>query len=311
VTRRRLRALLLPIVLALAAPGCLLPWGDDAPPGGPITTVGPGGGGGGTPEPEGPPLTWGGIVRDALTGDALANATVRLDLAQVRPCARQGLAWTSWTLPVDGNGTFGPYETARPRSDEVAFFVHAEAPGYTETTLHVGALEARAGTHDLTLALHPRANVTGTAPPATVVALDALGFPRVAVADADGRFAFEGARVENVSLVVATDRPVTTRVTPSAHVDVAADGAGWLLQGSVRLESGAGIAADVVAWNGTELASAARANDAGVFALPLRAEPASLRLEARAGGGQWGGVAHVEINGPPALTERVILRPLC
>ncbi|HEX2022543.1 MAG TPA: hypothetical protein VHH36_07505, partial [Candidatus Thermoplasmatota archaeon] len=132
------------------------------------------------------------------------------------------------------------------------------------------------------------------------------------VADASGRFAFEDARVEERQLVAGTEVPFRTRVTPSAQVDVATNATGgWTLRGIAKRADGAGLAADVVAWNGTTLWSVARANEAGHFALPLPPENVALRVEARTADGHHGGVLARQVNGPPGAVETVLLRPLC
>src|SRR5581483_12517296 len=52
----------------------------------------------------------------------------------------------------------------------------------------IGPAEARGDLGNLTVVLHPSAAVEGTAPPGTVVALDAPGHPQLAAADANGTF---------------------------------------------------------------------------------------------------------------------------
>lgn len=300
------RALVL-VAVALGVAGCTLPIGGD-PAGGPAT-IGPTLS---TPEPIGPPIVWGGGVVDARSGEPVSEAVVRLDLAQVRPCARQGIAWTTWAIPVSENGTFGPFETARPRTDEVAFFLHVDAPGYARADAMIGPAEARAGTANLTIVLHPRANVSGSAPPGTLLALDSPGFPRLAVADNDGRYVFEDARHADTTVLAATDVPQSTRLIPPATFDARAlNETGWRLEGALRLVDGTPLGGDVVAWNATGLASAARANETGTFTLPLVPEPAELRIEARTADGQYGGALVLDLNGPPALRETVLMRKLC
>lgn len=305
--QQRRRVVALSWLLLGALSGCVLPWdGDpgDAPPDITQPTGGP-------PPPVGPPLRFGGTLVDAVSGALLADATVRVDLSQALPCGNQGIGWSSWHPPA-ANGTWGPLEVPRPRSDDVAFFVHAMAEGYTTNDTFIGAAQARGDIRNMTLVLHPRAAVEGVAPPGTLVALDAPPFPRVAHANASGAFRFPGARVVDASLVAATDDPHREVVAAPANVTVPqAQARGWLLEGIVKGPTGAGIAADVVAWNGTRLWSVARSNDAGAFAMPLTAAPAALRIEARTSDGHYGGVLSLAIQGPPALRETILAKALC
>ncbi|HUR68556.1 MAG TPA: hypothetical protein VM370_04860 [Candidatus Thermoplasmatota archaeon] len=263
-----------------------------------------------SPAPVGPPLVFGGAVLDARDGAPL-NATVRVDLAQVQPCGRQSVGWSSWEAAAP-EGRWGPIEVPRPRSDDVAFFVHASAAGYAENATFIGPTQARGDIGNMTVLLHPEADISGTAPPGTIVALDAPTFPRVTVANASGAFRFPHARSAPAVLVAATDVPYRQLAAAPADVSVPASSArGWLLEGSVKGATGAPLAADVVAWNGTVLVSAARASEAGAFALPLAPEPISLRLEARTADGRFGGVRSVELAGPPALRETMLATALC
>lgn len=281
-------------------------------------TGGPGDGGGlvtgptpTEPAHTGPPLRFGGRLVDAATGEALLNATVRLDLAQTQPCMRQGVGWRSWDIPVS-NGTFGPLEVPRPRSDDVAFFLHAYAEGHAENATFIGPAQARGDIGNLTVRLHPEASVSGRAPPGTLVALDAPPFPRVTLADANGTWAFPHARAAKAWLVAAVDVPLRALVRPPAEMDVAPSVArGWTLEGAVKSPTGAPLAADVVAWNGTALWSVARSSDAGSFTMPLPPEPSELRVEARTLDGHYGGVLVLDLKGPPALRETLLTRALC
>jgi hypothetical protein len=137
-------------------------------------------------------------------------------------------------------------------------------------------------------------------------------FPRFAVVGANGTFSFADARVEEAWLVAATDVPFARLVRAPASVEVAAaQGRGWLLEGVVKNADGAALAADVVAWNGSALVSAARAGPSGVFALPLPPRPAELRIEARTGDNHFGGSRAIEVEGPPALRETIVAGALC
>ena len=251
------------------------------------------------------------MVKDAATNETIRDATVRVDLSQAIPCGRQGIGWSSWE-PPQGNGTFGPLEVARPRSDDVAFFLHARAPGYSANVTFIGPEQARRDLGNLTILLHPNATIDGSAPSGTLVAIDGPVFPRVTVASENGSFAFPGARAATVKLVAATDVPYEELVRAPANVTVpAVEARGWRLEGSVKGPSGAPIAADVVAWNGTELVSVARSGASGAFALPLAPEPQTLRIEARTSDNHYGGSLNLDVRGPPALRETVLVKPLC
>lgn len=296
---------LLPLLLALLAGGCAFPGGGDD---GPVPTVTP------TlpsPPPAGPPLVFGGVVVDARTGAPLADATVRLDLTFLRPCFRPGVGYASWTPAVHEDGRFGPFEVPRPRSDDVAFFLHAEAPGRSPNLTFVGPEQARGDLGNLTIRLHEEAAVEGRAPPGTVLALQTDAFPRLTTAGADGSFRFANARVVPAQLVAATDAPQRAEVTAPANVSFEASQGGWLLEGHARTPTGTPLAADVVAWNGTLLWSAARSGDNGVFAMPLPAQPVTLRLEARTEDGAHAGTLALDVQGPPAARQAVLLRPQC
>lgn len=265
-------------------------------------------------DPDVPRLAFGGRVVDAATGEILADAQVRLDLAQVRPCKRPGIIWNSYDLPVAGNGTFGPFSIARPKSDDVAFFLHVGAPGHASNVTFIGPDEARRGTRNLTVVLHPQAAIEGRAPPGTLVALDHPGFPRFAVANETGVFRFDNARVFESAYVVATDPPVLGRAAAPATLDFDAPNASapaWRLEGVVKAPDGRNVAADVVAWNGSVPASAGRSGPNGVFVLPLAAQRQDLLLEARTSDGQLGGVLRVLVEGPPSLRHNVLTSARC
>lgn len=250
-------------------------------------------------------------MKDAATNQTIRDASVRIDLSQALPCGRQGVGWSSWE-PEHAEGRFGPLEIARPRSDDVAFFLHARATGYAPNATFIGPQQARGDLGNLTVLLHPNATLEGNAPPGTLVALDAPTFPRVTVAAANGTFAFPGARVVPTKLVAGTDVPYEAVVTPPARVDVPAiEARGWTLEGSVKQSSGAPVAADIVAWNGSALVGVARAGPSGSFALPLKPEPQTLRIEGRTGDNALGGVLTLELKGPPALRETILVKPLC
>lgn len=296
--------LLAAILVASLLAGCVLfpsddpPSPDDLPPGV-------------TPDPASPPLRFGGIVRDTRGNETLPEASVRLDLAQALPCGRQGVGWSSWDLPVT-NGSFGPFTVARPRSNDVAFFVHATAPGYAENTTFIGPTQARGDLGNLSIRLHPDARVEGTAPAGTILALDAPVFPRVTIADASGTFRFEHARANDALLVAATDVPFRTFVRAPATVTVpAVEARGWTLEGIVKGPTGAPVAADVVAWNGTQMVSVGRSAAGGAFVLPLPPEPVGLRIEARTADNALGGTLQIEVAGPPALRETILVKALC
>lgn len=297
-----------PLLLAALLTGCLGLGGDEEPW---YPTARP------TPASPVPlePLFFGGVVVDALTGAPVQTATIRLDLSYTRPCRNQGLGWTSWEIRPDADGAWGPLEIPRPRSDEVAFFLHVLAPGYTENATFIGAAEARGDIRNITVVLHPEASVSGWASPGTIVALDDPGFPRFAAANESGAWRFDGARVVPASLVIAElDAPLLAFVTAPAQ-DVGAHNAtrarGWVLEGVLRNANGAPLPGDVAAWNGTRLWSAGRAGDNGVFVLPLQPEPVALRIEARTAGNTHAAVKILDVDGPPALREALVARPLC
>lgn len=265
----------------------------------------------GPPPSIGPPLVFGGTLLDAATGEPLANATVRIDLAQVQPCARQGLGWASWDLPYE-NGRFGPVEVPRPRSDEVAFFVHATAPGYSDNATMIGAAEAAGDIRNLTLVMHEDHAVAGRAPPGTLLALDAPRFPRLAMADANGTFRFERARVVDATLVADTAVPFRVAVAAPADVNVSATGDdGWRVEGTVKGPTGAPLAADIVAYANGSLVSVARSGENGAFSMPLAAEPAKVNIMARTSDGRLGGALVLDLAGPPALRQTILAKALC
>lgn len=297
-----MRATLTALLAALVASGCLFT--EDPPEQAPATPPT-------APTREWPPLVFGGTVVDAITG-APAVARVQLSLAQTLPCGRPGIVWSQWHIPQDANGTYGPYEVPRPRSDDVAFFLDVRGEGYGDNVTFIGPAQARAGIGNMTVVLHPRASIEGSAPPGTLVALGHPGFPRIAVANETGRFAFADARAFPSPLVAAVDVPVRADVAAPAELDVeAAPERGWRLEGSVKGPTGAGIAADVVAYAEGALWSVARSSDTGAFAMPLPREPVDLRLEARTPDGRLGGAKALEVNGPPALRESILMRALC
>ncbi|HVM45739.1 MAG TPA: hypothetical protein VM582_07360 [Candidatus Thermoplasmatota archaeon] len=293
---------LAPLVVALLLAGCAAPQDE----GSPASRATPG-----APPAIGPPLRFAGEVVDARTGEAIPTATVRIDLSQALPCGRQGVGWTSWNA-TNESGRFGPLEVPRPRSDDVAFFLHARAPGYSPNATFIGPTQARGDLGNLTVVLHPEASVVGTAPPGTLVALDAPTFPRVVAAAADGTFAFPQARVAPALLVAGTDVPYRALVRPPAQVDVPrVEARGWVLEGSVKGPTGAPLAADVIAWNGSDIVGVARSGASGAFSLPLAPEPAALRIEARTSDNHYGGVLLLDVNGPPALRETILAKALC
>lgn len=297
-----------PLVLAtLVTTGCFGLGGGEEEPWYPTTRPTPA-----SPPPQ-EPLFFGGVVIDTLTGEPVADASVRIDLAQTRPCRNQGLGWSSWEPPVAEDGSWGPFEIARPRSDEVAFFVHVFAPGYAENTTYVGFDEARGDLANLTFLMHRDAAIEGVAAPGTIVALDAPGFPRFTAANESGGWRFDQARVVPATLVIAdVDAPVRTEASAPGKVEAnATTNRTWLLQGVLRTAAGAPLAADVAAWNGTKLWSAGRAGENGLFVLPLPPEPVTLRIEARTQGNAYGAVRVLEVNGAPAVREALIARSLC
>lgn len=296
------------LVLALVLPlaGCTLPGQGGGTP----TTTGPTAT---TPVPEGPPLVFGGIVRDITTGAAMGNATVRIDLAQKQPCQREGIVWASWPTDVAAaTGRFGPLQVPRPKSNDVAFFVHATAEGYNDKSLFIGAAEARGDIGNLTLNITPTVTLEGSAPPGTVIAVEDAPFPRIEVAQATGAFVFEEAPALEASFVAATDVPFTTRVHAPENVTVLApNGTGWRFEGRLVSASGAPTAADIVAWNGPALWSAARAGENGIFVLPLAPQSAMLRIEARTSDGRLGSTLAQDVQGPPATRATLVMRARC
>lgn len=280
---------------------------------------GNGGNGGGTtptgatPTPAEVRIVFGGRVVDARTGAPLPDAALRLDLAQPRPCQRPGVLWTSYDLPVAPNGSFGPLDLPAPATTQVAFFLHAQAPNHTVNVTFIGPAESRRGVSNLTITLHEDAAIVGTAPPGTVVALNHPGFPRLAVADDSGNFSFPGARVHESAWVAATFPPVLGRAAAPANLTIEAPNGSiaWRLEGAVRGPEGQPLAADVVAWNGSVLASAARSGPDGNFTLPLKAAAQDLLVEARTPEGQYGGVLRIPVEGPPAMRQSLLLRALC
>jgi hypothetical protein len=71
------------------------------------------------------------------------------------------------------------------------------------------------------------------------------------------------------------------------------------------------MSGDVVAWNGTRLASVARAGENGIFVLPLRGEPMELRVQARTADGHYGATSAYALEGPPGVRLSMIMRALC
>lgn len=294
------------IALCVLLSGCTLLGNEELPPppSTPTATAT-----GATPAPE-DTIAFSGIVRDAATREPLPAAIATLQLAQSQPCLRPGIGWRSWDMPVAANGTFGPIEVPRPRSDDVAFFVHVRADGYSDNLTPIGPTSRRALAFDV--ALHPVANVTGTAAPGTLVALDHPGFPRIALAGADGRFAFEGVRSVPAGLVAGTDEPWSIVVEPNATLAVPTPAQrGWTLEGSVKGPTGAGLASDLVAFNGTRLVGVARSSATGAFEIHLPREIGRIDLVARTSDGHYGASKVVDIAGPPALTETLLAKARC
>lgn len=293
------------VLAALLLAGCSHPDADDDGDGATPT--------GATPTPSEVRLVFGGRVVDARTGAPLPDATVRLDLGQTRPCQRQGVLWTSYDLPVAPNGTFGPLDLPAPATTEVGFFLHARAPDHTANATFIGPAETRRGVSNLTVVLHEEAAIEGTAPPGTLIALNHPGFPRLAIANGTGHFAFPNARVHESAWVAATLPPVQGRAAAPSNFTIEAPNAtmAWRLEGSVRGPDGQGLVADVVAWNGSSLASAAKTTAEGNFTLPLKATPQDLLLEARTQDGAYGGVLRLPVEGPPATRQAIVLRALC
>ncbi|GEM_PF-6226832 len=300
------RAALLLVLVALS--GCTL-GGDHPIVGGstPVSTT-PG------DDPHFPPLHFGGTVVDALSGAPVTDAEAHLDLAAVVPCRNEGLLWQQDALPSGGfEGRFGPAEAPRPRTDDFAYFLHVNAPGYAENVTFIGPAEARGDLGNLTVVLHPSAAVEGTAPPGTVVALDAPGHPQLAAADANGTFRIAPARVLPASFVAALDVPYVDVVAAPANLTLAEGNAtGWRVQGSVHAQSGAALAADVVARNATgALVGAARTADDGSFTLHVAPTPADLTLQAWTEDGRYAGVAPLPVNGAPATRFPIVARAQC
>lgn len=295
------------LVAFLAVPlvGCTLPWQDS--PGDPVIPTG-----GATPPPEARTISFGGTVTDVVDDRGVEGAEVRLSLGQVRPCRREGIVWSSWSTAADAEGRFGPLVVPVPRSGDVAFFLYVTAPAYSPDVRFFGPQEARGDTGNVSVVLHPEASVAGTAPPGTLVALEWPDFPRLAVAGENGTFVFENAHVTPMQLVADTSPPRREVVQAPTTIDIlAGNGTAWRVEGFTRLESGAPTAADVVAWDGDALVGVARSGETGFFVLPLAAAPADLRIEARTGDGRHGGSKVLELAGPPASRENVILRALC
>lgn len=300
---RRLLAILLVAPLA----GCAMPW-VDAEPTGPTALPG----GTTPPVPAGPPLAFGGLVLDARSGEPVAGADVRLDLGQVRPCRREGIVWNQWEAAAGPDGRFGPITVPRPRSDDVAFFLYVGSPRHSPESRFVGPKEASGDLGNLTFTLHETATVQGLAPPGTVLAMEATPFPRLTAADAEGRWTFDEARATPTQLVAATDPPSLATVAGNATLAFPDGNAtGWVLEGLLRRESGAPLAADIVAWNGTRLVGAARAAENGVFVLPLPPASMEVRIEARTLDGTLGGTKVLALQGPPATRETLLVRALC
>jgi hypothetical protein len=302
---------LLALVLVLVAlSGCTL-GGSGGPPllgGTPTATPTPG------IDPRFPALHFGGRVVDALSGASIDDAEVHLDLAAKVPCRREGLLWQQYAVPTTHfEGRFGPYAAQRPRTDDFAYFLHVAAPGYAENTTFIGPQEARGDLGNLTVVLHPAAAVEGRAPPGTVVALDAPGFPRLAAADENGTFRIADARVLPASFVADLDMPATDVVAAPANLSFPdANATGWRLQGTVRGPSGAALAADVVARNASgALVGAARSGDDGLFTMSVTPRPADLTLQAWTEDGRFFGALAASVNGPPATRFALVARTQC
>lgn len=295
---------LLVLLIAVLFSGCTLPGiGTDEPP---TTTTQPVI----SPTPQGPPLAFGGFVVDILTQAPIEGALARLDLAQIRPCRVESIVWNAWDANTSREGRFDVQEVPRPRSNDVAFWVHVTADGYAEGVKFIGAAEAREDIGNITFELHPRANVTGHAPAGTLVAIADRDFPRVTISD--GKFAFADAHVTPSSFVAATSPPFASEATAPATIDVPEpSGKTWYLEGRLLSESGAPMAGDIVAWNGTQLESVGRSGDNGVFVLPLAAQASALRISARTADGRYGATSPYLLEGPPGVRLSMILRSLC
>lgn len=297
---------LLALILLAPLSGCAL---EDPAPAPPLATSWVTG----TPPPAGEPVrvTFGGQVLDALSGEAVDDAQVVLVLASEAPCQRESIAWNDYLLPLDAEGRFGPFQVDAPNSPDYRFWVHVDAAGYTSEALYVGPRQAPlAG--NMSIVLHPRVAVEGSAPAGTIVALAAPKFPRFEVANATGAFRFDDARVTQTQLVAATPNPERFDLTPPTNdIVVISNGTGWAMQGVVKREDGRPIGAKVVAWAGTTLWSAAVTDEVGRFLLPLPPTQAALTIEARTGDDQFGGTLAREVNGPPSTVETVIVRARC
>jgi hypothetical protein len=293
------------VLLALLIAGCALPGRDRPLLGGSPTIL--------SPTPAGPPLSFGGEVRDVTDGKPPAAAAVRIDLSQVLPCKREGIVWSSWSADVDAaTGRWGPVVVPRPNSNDVAFFVHADAPGYDDHATFVGPTEARGDVGNLTAPLNPTVTLNGTAPPGTVLAVAADPSPLVVLADPNGTFRFVGAPAVEAPFVAALSIPFATRVhAPQTLVLHATNGTGWALEARLRTAQGQPLAGDVAAWNGTQLASAARAGLDGAFTLPLAPRGQTLQIDARTSDGRYAGTLALEVQGPPGATQTVTMQPLC
>jgi hypothetical protein len=267
-------------------------------------------------DPRFPPLRFGGTVLDALSGQALDDATVILDLAATAPCRNEGILWQQSNVPTTGlDGRFGPHVAERPRTNDFAYFLHVTAPGYAENVTFIGPAEAQGDLGNLTIVLHPDRSVSGTAPPGTVVALDAPGFPRLAAADANGTFEIDHARVLPASFVADLDEPYLDTLAAPANLTLAApagNATGWPLQGTVRGPGGAALVADVVArnHNGT-LIGAARSSDDGLFTMWVPRTPGDITLQARTADGHYGASLPTTLNGAPATRFGLVARALC
>lgn len=292
------------VVIALLAAGCTLPGaGQDDPPTPTTQPVI-------SPTPQGPPLAFGGFALDVLTKAPIEGALARLDLAQIRPCRVESIVWNAWDAKTDPSGRFDVQEVPRPRSNDVAFWVHVTADGYAESILFIGAEEARSDIGNLTFELHPQATLSGTAPAGTLVAIADRDFPRVVLSN--GSFAFPDAHVTPSSFVAATAPPFVAQARAPSSLEVPDEpGKTWYLEGRLMSESGSPMAGDVVAWNGTELASVGRAGETGIFLLPLQPHAAELRIEARTSNGQYGSTSKFELEGPPGVRLSMIMRSLC
>lgn len=300
------------VLVGILASGCTLP-GTGSDGGSPIV------GGLPTPstpgeDPRFPPLRFAGRVVDALSGDGLDDAEIALDLAATQPCQREGIVWKQSPIAMLGlEGRFGPFQIARPRTNDFAFFLHVSAPGYAENVTYVGPAEAQRDLGNLTVVLHPDRAITGTAPPGTVVALDGPRFPRLAAADQNGTFVIPHARVLEAAFVADTDDPLLDVVAAPANLTIpASEGAGWRLQGSLRGPGGAPLSADLVVRNATGvLVGAGRSNDDGIWSLAVPRVVGDYQLQARTPDGHWGAASPVNLTGQPATRFALVARALC